>query len=332
MSPHSVQSVFLDEVKKRLPPHVSFADELAEILSISRDSAYRRIRGETVLSLDEVSTICKKYNLPLDNIIWPSSEVVSFHNRFVTEHDFTFERWLKSIENNLDSINASPKHEMIISAKDVPIFYYFDTPHISAFKMFFWMKSVLGYQQYQKEHFRAELVPQSLIALGKRIYDKFNAVHRTELWSDDTIHASLRQIEYYHDCGFLNTPGEAQHLCDELLEVIRRIRELASNGANQNGDERFHLFKNEILIADNTFLFKMGERRQIFINHNTLNVLTTTQQSFCIQTENYLLNLLNRATKISATGEKQRFKFFNTIEEKINALRKRVTEPAASVY
>jgi hypothetical protein len=63
MSVINIQSVFLEEVRKRLPPHMAFADELAEILSISRDSAYRRIRGDTVLSLDEVSSICKQYSI-----------------------------------------------------------------------------------------------------------------------------------------------------------------------------------------------------------------------------------------------------------------------------
>jgi hypothetical protein len=93
---------------------------------------------------------------------------------------------------------------------------------------------------------------------------------------------------------------------------------------NRNGNEPFHLFKNEILIADNTFLFRIENKREVFINHNTLNVLSTTQESFCRQTENYLQNLLDKATKISGTGEKERAKFFNTIEEKIKTLKKRI--------
>ncbi len=325
MSANSIQSTFLEEVRKRVPTNIAFADDLAEILSISRDSAYRRIRNETVLSLDEVSAICTHYKISLDEIISPSSEIVSFHNRFVTENDFTFEKWLKFINGNLDMLGTFAKKEMIISAKDVPIFYYFHTPELCAFKMFFWMKSVLRYQLYQAETFRPELVPRELLALGKKINEKFTSMERTELWSDDTIHASLRQIEFYYECGFFNSALQGQNLCDELLNSIREIRECATIGQNQNANTPYNLFKNEILIADNTFLFKMGDKRAVFINHNTLNVLSTTQESFCAQTENYLRNLLNKATKISGTGEKERIKFFNTIEEKIKSLKKRIT-------
>ncbi|MDQ2658065.1 MAG: helix-turn-helix transcriptional regulator [Bacteroidota bacterium] len=324
MSAPSVQTVFLEEVRQRLPQHIAFADELAEILSISRDSAYRRIRGETVLSLDEVNAICNNYKIPLDHLLSPSNDRVSFHNRFVTENDFTFEKWLQSLDDNLDMIRSVPHHEMIISAKDVPIFYYFDTPFISAFKMFFWMKSILGYRGYVDQRFRPELVPRHLLSLGERIHAKFTSLSRSELWSDDTIHASLRQIEFYHDCSFFVDPSQGQQLCDELLGCMRSIRDRAATGLNRDVETPFNLFKNEILIADNTFLFKMGNQRQIFINHNTLNVLSTTHESFCRDTEKYLLHLLNKATKISGTGERERMRFFNTIEEKIKALKKRI--------
>lgn len=41
-----LQQHFFDHIKERLPTHLSLVDEVAELLSISNDSAYRRIRGE----------------------------------------------------------------------------------------------------------------------------------------------------------------------------------------------------------------------------------------------------------------------------------------------
>jgi hypothetical protein len=320
----SIQSVFLEKVRNSAPAHIAFADMLADVLSISRDSAYRRIRGETILSLDEVSAVCRHFKLSLDAIISPSSELVSFHNRFVSENDFTFEKWLESINANLDQMTNLHEREMIVSAKDVPIFYYFKTPELSAFKMFFWMKTILRYGVYTSSNFKPELVPRELLALGSRIHEKFTRIERTELWSEDTIHASLRQIEFYYECGFFESPAHAHRLCDELMSIIGDIKESAALGHLATEHEPFHLYKNEINIADNTFLFRMDGKYVVFINHNMLNVLTTSQQSFCKQTEEYLRNLLNKATKISGTGERDRQKFFNIIEEKIKALKRRL--------
>ena len=182
------------------------------------------------------------------------------------------------------------------------------------------MKSILRYGEYSGKNFQPELVPRPLLALGRRIHQKFTVIERTELWSEDTIHASLRQIEFYHDCGFFDSPLQGQHLCDELLNVMCEIKEYAALGFFPDAKERFHLFKNEILIGDNTFLFKMGDKYAVFLNYNTLDILSTTQESFGRQTENYLGNLFNKATKISGTGEKERLKFLGTVGDLISGL------------
>ena len=97
----SVQSLFFEQIRKRLPPHVSFVDELAELLDISRDSAYRRMRGETVLSLDEVKKLAVQFKISVDSIISPSADSAFFQYRAVNKSDFTFKDWLKTIDENL---------------------------------------------------------------------------------------------------------------------------------------------------------------------------------------------------------------------------------------
>ena len=321
----NIQSIFLEQIKTKLKPNTSFADELAEILNISRDSAYRRIRGETVLSLDESKLLCLRYGISLDNLISASGNMVSFHYRVVDGKNFTFENWLKSVLANLETLLPFPEKQLIYFAKDIPVFYYFKSPLLGPFKMFFWMSSVLKNENFRGVKFHPDLVSTGLVAIGNKIFKLYCETPRIEIWSDETLSVTLRQIEFYHECSFFSSPAQGGHLCDELLQVMRRVRDWAAHGKNDRDGKPYNLFKNEILIADNTFLFRMKDRREIFINHNTLNILTTRQQSFCLQTEHYLLNLLNKATKISGTGERERVRFFNTIEEKIKALKKKVS-------
>src|SRR5690349_18927394 len=114
MSPENVQSSFLEQVKRRLPPNVSFADEIAEILKISRDSAYRRIRGETVLSLDEAKVLCNQYGVSLDVLLGTASEIVPFRHQVVNNTPEAFERWLRSLFDNLQTIASFPAEKEIV--------------------------------------------------------------------------------------------------------------------------------------------------------------------------------------------------------------------------
>ncbi|HEY3429754.1 MAG TPA: hypothetical protein VGK39_03690, partial [Cyclobacteriaceae bacterium] len=79
------------------------------------------------------------------------------------------------------------------------------------------------------------------------------------------------------------------------------------------------------LIADNNILFRMGSKKAVYVIHNITEILMTTNDTFCNQTENFTNNLQNRSILISTTGEKERNKFFNIMNERIDNVRKRIS-------
>ena len=322
-SSNSVQSLFLEQVRNRLAPNVSFADELAELLNISRDSAYRRIRGETVLSLDEAKTLHNRFGISLDVLFSDSSEMVTFHRRIVSYKDYTLEKWLNSIHKNLISLQGFEHNEMIFSARDIPLFHYFRIPELSAFKLFFWMKTLVGSPDFERKAFEVEAVPLGLRTVAEKVWTKYSAISSTEIWNEEAIYETLRQIEFYHECGFFSRPDQACSLCDKLIELVDQVQAEASVGVKSHGGA-FNLYNNEILIADNTVFGRMGTRRAVYVNQNTLNLLLTFQEPFCEQTEVYLLNLIKQSTLISKTGERDRNRFFNGMTSRIQAFKERL--------
>lgn len=312
----TIQSVFLEQIRQSLPRNLSFADELAEVLNVSRDSVYRRIRGETVLSLEEVQKLCNQYKVSLDSLLSPSSEIISFNKRSIDPVNFTLEHWLNSIVNNLEMLDSFPDKEVIYSAKDIPPGYYFKFPGLALFKMFFWMKSYQRYPKYEKLPYEPELVSRQLLVLGKKFWDKYAEIPSSEIWSDETFNVTIRQVEFYFENGFI-TLKQAQALLEEYLVMINDIRNSAAKGVKKEGSGTFLLYKNDFVISDTTFLFKMGDKRIAFITYNTMNILSTSQASFCKDTEDYLTNIMNKSTLISTTGERERNKFFNQVEKRI---------------
>lgn len=319
----STQGTFLELIKKILPTAVSFVDELSDVLKVSRDSAYRRIRGETILSLDEVKTLCNHYGVSIDSVLSINSPMVTFRHQAVSYQDFPFDHWLKYVLQNLTQISSAPEKELIYSAKDMLIFYLFKLPELSAFKMFFWMKTVVRHPELADEKYDSSLIPKESLALGENIWKKYGDLPSIEIWSDEVINATLRQILFYWECDLFRNADQAKQVCDQIRDLLDEIRQHASDGRRSAGGT-FQLYKNEILIADNSVLFKMGDKRVAFINNKTLDFLSTSQESFCSQTESYLQNLINKSTQISGTGEKERTKFFNALNEKVNAVKEQI--------
>ena len=312
-----VQPLFLEQVKSKLPDNVSFPDELAEVLNISRDSAYRRIRGETILSLEEVRTICSHYRLSLDSLLAPTNDSISFNHRAINSTTFTFSDWLVSVLNNLEMIVQFPKRELTYCAKDLPVFHFFQFPDLAAFKMYFWMKVYHRYTKYETLKFDfTKIVPAEYIATGERISKLYASIPSTEIWSDEVANVTARQIEYSLESGFI-TKAQCDMLCERTLGLFDQLKKIASEGSKNGKDNNYFLYKNDILIADTTILFNMGDKQVTYLIYNTMNILTTSEESFCHIMEGYLKNLANKSVLISQTGERERNKFFNQIADKI---------------
>ena len=58
MSTSELQIQIFQHIKAKLPSHISLVDELAQVMDVSTDSAYRRIRGEKPISLEEIFFSC----------------------------------------------------------------------------------------------------------------------------------------------------------------------------------------------------------------------------------------------------------------------------------
>ena len=59
----SVQLQFLRKIEDIIPSNSSLVYELSDVLEISIDSAYRRIRGETALSIVDVIKLCDHFKI-----------------------------------------------------------------------------------------------------------------------------------------------------------------------------------------------------------------------------------------------------------------------------
>src|SRR4051812_22999193 len=101
MDQPSVQQLFFQHIKTSLPPHLSFVDEIGELLNISNDSAYRRIRGEKPISFEEIQKLSSHYKISLDQFLHLQSDSLIFSGRLAMDQEQFFEQYLKNLLQNL---------------------------------------------------------------------------------------------------------------------------------------------------------------------------------------------------------------------------------------
>lgn len=327
----NIQQVLFQQIKDRLSPELSFVHEISEILQISYDSAYRRIRGGKELSLEELKILSQHYEISIDSLFNIESDHFIFRSIVVEENGLSFKKWLKLVLNDVKNINNAKDKLVIYAAKDVPLFHYFQFPEIAAFKIFLWHKTLLNFRSYKDRLFSLDDMDEEILTTGRQLLVTSTKIPTIEHWNEETFISILRQIEYYWESGFFARKDDALALIEKIKIWITHIQHQAEYGIKYiYGDEpegvegNYKFYLNEVLLYDNTILVKMGDLRVTYLTYNILNLLVTSDPAFFRQIEEVLDIQMKKSVLISGTSAKERDRFFLRLQHKVEQLRERI--------
>ena len=326
----NLQGKFLELVKSRALQNQGFVDDLADLLCVSKDSAYRRIRGETPLQFDEIQKLCLTYNVSVDQLFGHDSTYVTFENRIIKSEKFTLLQYLKSVYEDLVALENYKEVEVTFAAKDIPPFHLFQYDKLTRFKLYFWKQNVEANPQLRNMRFSDFSGYEELIALTRSIWERYMRIPSVEIWSDETVNIALRHVFYYFDSGVLSR-NEALEILEEMTEMLKHAQLQAERsskffiGKPESGLENtYKLFYNEVTISDNTIFYVLDGEKSTIITYGLLNLLRTSDQDFCGGIERHLKNVISKSSLISSVSERTRNKAFRKMFDKVSALRRTI--------
>lgn len=330
---HIIQQRFLQKLKEIIPPNYSLVDELADLLQISTDSAYRRIRGETAVSMDEVVKLCQHYKIPLGLLGADQTDGVTFNYKLVSDDTASFRDYLTKLLADLEKIRSADTKEVIYGAADVPLFHHFNYPEQAAFKIFYWLNSVSNLPTLEGKSFTTDIIPEDILELGKKVFETYRDIPSIEIWTEESANSTIKQIDYYWEAGLFERQEDAVLVVEQLAEMIKDIQQMAKQG-NKNLEapakkkegekENFLMYYSEIQIGNNNILVQVGDTKVNYLRHQTFNYMYTTNTKFCNETELWLSNMIRKSILISGVSEKQRYQFFKKIQQSVAQLLEKV--------
>jgi hypothetical protein len=323
MNGSSIQEYLFQQIREKLPEEVSLADKIADILYISPDSAYRRIRGETPLVLEEARKLSETFHISLDRMMNMEENTVCFEPVMVSTRGYGFGFFLDDIKDRLQKISSYPGSEVIYMTKDVTLFQNFYFRPLFAFKYFFWMKSILKDPSYAGKIFNIQDLPADIEQKGKDVLSIYNQIKSVEIWSSESVNSTISQIDHYREAGYI-LPEDVKLIYGALADTLEHIKHQADEGAKFLPGEKpglkktnYRLFHNRILLGNNTILVNLGIRKILYLNHELMNYMVTYDQAFCDSVYSNTQEMIRQSTMLSEASEKQRNKFFNVIMRKI---------------
>lgn len=322
----NIQQTLFSKIRTVVPDPGTLAEDLAKLLDISKDSVYRRLKGEKQLSFDELLIIADAYKLSLDDLMDLWEENIVFQGDYVNADMFDMEKYLLSMLSNLQKLDQFEDKELVYLSKDLPVFYYLMFPEVTAFKLFVWAKTQMQFDIMKEKKFSFDTLTPTLAGLALQVAELYTRIPSTEILNADNILNDLRQLEYYRDTNMMVTKNDFDIIFAKLKEMMAHMEAQAvagrkfMPGRNTSGsDARFKLYVNDFFVGDNTIVAKAGDLRLVYVNHAAINFIFTSTPAFVSYNDDFMNNIIRRSSLISEVGERTRSRFFNLIYDRISA-------------
>ena len=323
-------------IKNTLEEETSLVSEIENILSVSTNSAYRRIRSDTDLTFNEAIKLAKHFGISLDEVVESlNQETINFQfQRFDQDH---FQSYLRFILEEFQSRLSFEKHITTLTAKDIPSFYFFLYPELLTFKAFYyaritWEENVFTQTpfEYNKIARILETFVDGLLSMGPKIMEAYVLFPSVEIWNEYTIDGHLQHIKYAWETGYFADKENALLILNRTYQVIDHIRKQAEHGkkflvgGNEKMGANYEIYYSEGMQLENTILTTWAELQKTFIIYNTGDYLITSNDVFCKRVEEYIENMKKRSGLISKVAEKSRSRLFKSMYKKLDDLKRQI--------
>ena len=325
---NNYQKLFFDKIKNSMGSNVNLVYEIAELLGISNDAAYRRLRGEKLLDFNEIITLCNHFKVGMDEFINGNLNEIRF-NYMPLQDNFkdNYMVYIRSLRDYLKMIveHKSSVKNIYFAATDIPIFHVCKFPELKAFKIYTWQKQ-FG-ENYDDKFSFENILTEEMISIFDEISELYDRIDSVEVWTYNTIDSYLKLIQYFYDIDSFKSEKDVLIILDKLANLVYILKRYGETGCkiNHESKNQFSLFLSEEIALENNLIYAETDEVNIsFIKLYSINTINTTNALFCNGTKTWFNSVINKSTLISGVSQKQFVLFFKEITQKIDSLKKKI--------
>lgn len=323
-----MQEQFIKHLKSLTSENTSFVDEVASILDIGYDAAYRRVNLKTSLSLEESVILARHYKVSLNNLF-----EVGNQNTIVAElppqpkNTEALEHFLKVSLQNVRAASQVKGAEIIYSCKDIPLFHTLNDTTLTRYKMYVWLKDINSEMAQSKITFDEwmKTIPDSLLQTAHDLSDSYKSISITEIWNETTLTGSLQQVLYYFETGLVSTEM-ALKVCQDMVEIVNKIEKqtIQQSLTGASSKTSYHLYRCDLHTLQNTIFVNTKYGKVFFAPFTVLTYFKVEHPKTCELMYDFLQKMMSNSKLLAKAGERDRTLFFNKIRQKIDIATARI--------
>ncbi|MDR1370114.1 MAG: hypothetical protein LBJ72_08350 [Dysgonamonadaceae bacterium] len=317
----TIHEDLVDIIKYHTPGNENAVDTLIRIIPLSKEAAYRRLRGEIPFTLSEAVRISEKLDVSLDSLVGiDKKSSFMFHIKQLFSEN-PFESYYDLLVASLDiykQLHEGAEVKFYCAGNMLPPVFYFKYRALSQYIFFKWF--------YQSFHingtntgFKDVVIPEKVLSMQQKIYSEAIQIETYFIIGEDLISSLIFDIRYFASIDLIS-PEEILRLKDDLFCLLDDLERITTNAHFvTTGAKAFIYLSNAYFDGNYSYMtssnYKVSSIYLYGINH--LNCIDATiYESHKLWME----SLIAHSTLISGSGKLHATDFFSHQRELLNTI------------
>lgn len=319
---NNIQITIFKKLQQQLGRETLPANEIAALLKISKSEAYNKINGKSQLTLSQLYTICRKFNIHFE--ISSVKETNTCNVRYTPFHSgsVSVSDYILLLNKFMNGLAIQQVSKLSCATDDIPFFHLFKYPELAAFKLHFWdsriaktgvnkPEKILDYKKVSKKDIRNTY----------QLHKTYMAIPSLEIWTKSYLLITPDQLRYAQESQLIKDAGFGKTICDQLIATLQDIENYAiQKSKNKKEIIPFEWYQCDV-VGSVTYLADTPDKQYSFLRFNTFNNFQTDDKQLCKEVEMWLLSLLNNSTGFSGHGSRQRNIYLHNARKTIEAIK-----------
>ena len=192
-------------------------------------------------------------------------------------------------------------------------------------------------KEFQHTEFEYEKIPKHSFSIGLEALQIYNTIPSKEIYDPELLRGFTREVYYYFQSHHFKDPEYALYMLTLLDRFVDHLKAQAVAGKKfisttqppASGND-FEMYFNETLNGNTTIVYNTDDNSGVYIGHNLMNFVHTTDQSYIDDSVSILKKQMANSSVISVVNEKERNNYFFQVKNMINTFRKKIELELAS--
>ncbi|WP_116106447.1 hypothetical protein [Lewinella sp. IMCC34191] len=325
----SYQQIFFDRLSQRFPSRSELVQKVAGVLHVGKDAVYRRLRGDTALTADEMMLLAETYQLKVG--MEREKDVPSLRypdDRYPIRNEF--DHFLQ-LHRRWEVLQQLPGASFDFASPELPMYYELSLPMLRSFKIFMFGLTTWNLEKWKGLRFSPSLIDDELHLIVEETIRQHYSVAARELWSVGVLDVTLRQLNYMAQIGKFERSEHVEQIFEELFLIVDHLEQMVRTGKRfpigqqpTESSSDFRVYHNELSNTSNVVLVKSDIRPFLFTTLVTPNYVATSNAELCREVQQWFDNLVEHGNALHAESGKYAAHYFGYLKTQIRQYRERL--------